>query len=463
MTRISGMSRILSVWLPTLPTDRLKRERAPSVEPLATVMSVKGAQRIAAVDAAAAAASIRPGMALADARAACPHLAVVPADPTDEAATLQAILDWSLRFTPIAALDPPDGLLLDITGAAHLFGGEGALLTELTGRLARHGFASRAAVAETIEAAWALARHGGAPVAAPGSAGLAELCRPLPLAALRLDEATLQSLTQAGLRQIGDVLDRPRAPLAARFGADLFVRLDGLLARHKSPLVPSRPIPVFLSERRWPSAIATADAIRAAVRGLATSLCTQLDQHGMGARHVEAAFFRVDGVVKRITVGTSRPLRAPAALARLFDEKLDGLGEDGLDTGYGFDVIRLGAGVVERLAEAQADLSPSSPDATAETDLALLVDRLGARLGTTRVVRLRNADRHEPEAAAVALSAQQAAETASAGADDPDLCRPLRLFDRPEPIRATAEVPGRTADPFPLAPGAAQSRRCRRA
>ncbi|MCW6508905.1 Y-family DNA polymerase [Lichenifustis flavocetrariae] len=432
------MARLLSLWLPTLPTDRLRRHGAPE-GPLATIEPLKGAQRIAAVDTAAAAAAIRPGMTLADARAICPALATVTADPDQEAKALRAIGDWGLRFTPITALDPPDGVLLDITGVTHLFGGEAALLDTLTADLAARGFAGRAAIGDTIEAAWALARFGTIRIAPPGRAAITALSRSLPLAALRLPSPVLQALAQAGLREIGDLLTRPRAPLAARFGATLLERLDGLIGLHKSPLTPSTPVPLFLAERRFAHPIATVEAIEASLLSLARHLAAQLERQAQGARRVEAVFFRVDGVVKRLALGTSRPLRDPVALVRLFHEKLESLGEEGLDTGYGFDVIRLGASVAEPLTSAQAELAAAAEQA-AEADLALLIDRLGARLGATRVVRLRNADHHRPEEAAIAWPAHRLS-TGPSMPDEPGRLRPLKMFDRPEPIDATAGVP----------------------
>ena len=64
------------------------------------------------------------GLPLANARAICPELTVFDADEAADAKTLNDIADWCDRFTPLVALDPPHGLFLDITGCAHLFGGE---------------------------------------------------------------------------------------------------------------------------------------------------------------------------------------------------------------------------------------------------------------------------------------------------------------------------------------------------
>ncbi|MDX7954022.1 DNA polymerase Y family protein, partial [Lichenihabitans sp. Uapishka_5] len=289
------------------------------------------------------------------------------------------------------------------------------------------------------EAAWALGHHGSVSIALPGPEALLPLAHPMPLAALRLEAATLNALAQAGLRTIGDLLDRPRAPLTARFGATLLHKLDALLGWTRGALVPIAPVPPMLAERRFAHPIATLAAVETSLGVLARHLCAQLERAQTGARRLELTLFRVDGVVKRLTVGTGRPSRDPVALLRLFRDKLESLGEDGLDTGYGFDVMRLGAAVAETLTAEQVALEATT-DRAAEADLALLVDRLGARLGATRVLRLHNADRHVPEDATVSWPAQRAGGW-PVYPDAADLHRPLRLLDRPEPIDTVAEVP----------------------
>lgn len=436
--------RILSLCLPTLPTDRIaRRAPEPTDGPLVTIVKIKGAQRVAAVNNQAMVLAVKPGMGLADARAVCPSLQVAEADPDGEAEALGHILQWCRRFTPLAALDPPEGLLLDVTGAAHLFGGEPGLVDSVETGLARQGWVARAAIADTPEAAWALARFSTCRSAPTGPAAIRILTEPLPLAALHLAPSVIEALAQAGLRRIGDVTIRPRAPIAARFGQSLFLRLDGLLGLTKSAITPSLAVPAFLAERRYMTGITRIEAVERAILSLAHHLCDQLTRAGQGARRIEALFFRVDGVVKRIVVGTSRPLRDPPRLARLFREKLATLGEDGLDTGYGFDLIRLAAEAVEPFGRQQGDLDPAGgTDAAREADLALLVDRLGARLGVSRVVRLHDANHHRPEAATTEVPAlRSAGPQGDASVDNLDPGRPLRLFNRPEPIEAMAAVP----------------------
>ncbi len=421
---------------------------------------------------AAARHGLKPGLALADARAILPSLRCCAADETAEAATLAAITDWCRRFTPLAALDAPDGAMLDVTGAAHLFGGEAKLLGEIEQWLATQGFAARAALAPTPEAAWALARFGETRLL-PEDISEADLCRQLgalPLAALRLDEKSLTGLAQTGLRRISDLILRPRAPLAARFGQALFHRLDALLGRTRTPITPRFEAPAYLTERRFAEPIVQRETIEATILALAQELSRLLTRQGHGARQLDVSLFGVDGRVRHLRAGTSRPLRNPAVIARLFREKIEAAGNvderDPLDAGFGFDVVRLAAEAVERQDEDQTNwLTPA-----AEQDLADLIDRLGARLGVRRVTRLTLAESHWPEFAVTAMPASGARHARPrAGhprqADAPLFAalsprhhvdgrdkpghdaeselpfRPIRLLQKPEPIEAIASVP----------------------
>ena len=419
---------------------------------------MKNAFRIVACDARAVALGLAPGTSLADARAMFPTLDLHDADPAADAMTHAAIVDWCRLFTPLAAPDGDDGAILDIAGAAHLFGGEAALMTTIVARLAAQGFQAAVAVAGTPAAAWALARHGGTRRHVPeglDAASLERLFAPLPLAALRLEPRAVAGLGQAGLRRIGDLMLRPRAPIAARFGPGVHARLDALLGRAKTPISPRFEAPAFVAERRFAEGIARREDVEATIFSLAQDLCGLLARHGEGARTLDVALYRVDGVVKHLAAGTSRPLRDPRAMARLFSERIEAAGEEGLETGYGFEMVRLAALSAERLDAVQPDWAQAGAGDDA-IDIADLVDRLGARFGTGRVTRLTLADTYRPEGATLATPAAKtttkttaaprgrggavAAPAAPASADAlPE--RPIRLLERPEPIEAIASVP----------------------
>jgi protein ImuB len=461
--------RYLSLCLKRLSTDRIaRRSSAPDDAPLVVVASVKSALRITAMNNAAAGLGLIPTMALADARAMYPALAAADADPQADAALLEAVADWCDRYTPLAGLDAPDGIFLDITGCAHLFGGEAALCRDLVERLAWQGLQVSAAVADTVGCAWAVARYGRAPIVAKGA--VRETLSPLPLAALRIDTETVAALAQAGLKRIADVLDRPRAPLAARYGQHFIRRIDQALGREDESIRPRLPVPAAMAEQRFPDPIGREEDVLGTIEHLAHELDLVLERRGEGARLMQVALFRADGKVHRLELGTAAPLRDPARVRRLFADRLAVLGDE-CDPGFGFDMLRLSALVTERLDPQQTGLSGDGDDAA---DLAHLIDRLGARFGLRRVTRLQPRDTHIPEFAVAAVPAHATASSphprplpatqaslrslrklgcnARAGRgenaprqhdeiDSLSPTRPVRLFQRPEPIDAIAEVP----------------------
>jgi len=395
---------------------------------------VKNALRLVALDETAERLGLHRGQPLADARAMIPALDAVEEDAGADRALLAAVADWAERYTPLVALDPPDGLFLDITGSAHLFGGEAALVADLAGRLHAQGLAGRAAIAGSPGAAHAAARFADVSVVPEG--GARDLLAPLPLAALRLDAATVAAMDRVGLKRIGQILAAPRAPLAARFGTGLIRNLDRALGREEEAIGPRQPIPALIAERRFAEPIVSEDDIARTLASLAAALAASLEARGQGARAYELALFRVDGAVSRLAVATSRPLRDPKLAAALFREKFAGLAE-AVDAGFGFDMMRLSVPQAADSAPVQVDLAG---DAAGEADLDQLVDRIAARLGAGHVGRIAARESHIPERAAIFVPAATAAGAGAAPPPDA-ITRPLRLFARPEPVEATAEVP----------------------
>jgi protein ImuB len=548
MSAPSSRRRYLSVWLRRLATDRIARTRSaapPEQPPLVVALGVKNALQLAAMNDAAARLGLRAGMALADAKAMYPMLTVADADPDADRGLLEAIADWCDRYTPLIGLDPPDGLMLDITGCAHLFGGEAAFCGDIVQRLGLQGFAARAAIADTVGCAWAVARFSPPPCGEGSGVGVArygtsvprgttphpnpppqggresaphpilfaivppsgvrEALLPLRLAALRIAPDIEAALGQAGFKCIAEVIDRPRAPLAARFGEEFIRRIDQAVGRDDEPITPRLPVPPYVAERRFADPILLESDVLRTTELLAQELARMLERRGEGARRLQVALFRTDGKVYRTEVGTGAPLRDPARMRALFAERLAAVGEV-CDPGFGFDVVRLVALATERCDPVQTGLT--APDHTAE--LAHLVDRLGARFGLRRVTRPVPQDSHIPEFAVAAVAAHvnlsdlilksraqhgvskdgciareehqgvyarlrglsrhalkaqirghpsrraqeralqdEAANFFLAGTEDENrfhqdgLCppRPIRLFGRPEPIEAIAEVP----------------------
>jgi protein ImuB len=456
--------RMLSLWLPRLSTDSIARSHdsslslpfrggsprearrggvcsiASSKDGLVTYGKRGNADVLTAVDDNAARCGLMVGLALAQARAMHPALDAVPEDTKADADLLERIADWCLRYTPLVACDPPDGLLLDITGCAHLYGGEDALMADLSEGIEAAGFAANIAVAGTIGAAWAAARYG-RPGSYPNGSEHPPLSA-LPLAALRLAPETVASLARVGLKRIGGIIDLPRAPLTARFGSGLLRQLDRALGREHEPLTPRLPVAPYVAEQRFAEPIAREEDVLAITERLAARLARALERRGEGSRRLELTLFRTDGDVRRIAAGMSRPSRDAAAIRALFTERLAALA-DALDPGFGFDMARLSVIVAESCAPQQIGID----DEDGGAELTRLVDRLSARLGSQRVRKLIAQDAHIPEIASVSVRAQ------ATGTDDrwpafrayraeAELApRPLRLLGKPEPIEALAEVP----------------------
>jgi protein ImuB len=393
--------------------------------------------RICALNDAAAALRLKVWMPLADARAMYPSLWIENADPQADRALLETVADWCDRYTPLVGIDPPDGLLLDVSGCAHLFGGERTLSDDILAGLARQGLRAEIGLADTVGCAWAAARYGEMSLVPKGAPR--DFMLPLPLAALRLDNETISGLTQAGLTRIADVINRPRAPLAARFGEGFLRRLDQAFGHEDESIKPCLPLPSYVAERRLPDPIGREEDVLGTIGQLAHELGRLLERRGEGARLLQAALFRADGKVYRIEAGTGEPLREPSRIRRLFVERFTAIGDE-CDPGFGYDMVRLSALVCERFDPAQSGLAGQDY----KTELAHLVDRLSVRFGSRRLVRLMPRDTHVPEFAVAAIPAQ-----ASSNAFTMDLVeqgglapvRPVRLFAQPEPIEAVAEVP----------------------
>ena len=439
--------RILSLWLPRLPIDRIKRQSTyanaaqDDETPSVVVIKENNALQIYSLDDGAARFGLDIGQPLANARAICPHLKVFDADEAADAKTLGDIADWCDRFTPLVALDSPHGLFLDITGCAHLFGGEAALLRLLCDVLTAQGFAVSAAVASTSVCARTMTRHVHGCIVPDGEE--ADAVGPLPVSALGADPAITSGLRRAGLKTIGDVAFRARHEITARFGARFSTLLEHALGQGDAPISPRKPLPDYIVEQRFAEPVATEGVISATLSRLAETLVAAMEKQGKGARRLEASFFRTDGAVRMLALETGQPVTRGAMVDRLFRERLDAL-SDPLDPGFGFDLIRLSASRTEIVVQQQRDLDAHVHD---NDELAALIDRIAARIGGKRVVVHLPQDTHIPERAVLPAPAHHhlAAATHAAwperAAGEPPL-RPLRLFDKPEPIRVPlATVP----------------------
>jgi protein ImuB len=384
--------------------------------------------RLVAVDSAALALGLAPGLPLADARARVPELIVFDHDPSADAALLDWLAEACDRYTPMVATDPPHGLILDVTGCVHRFPNEEfGLAGDLAQRFVKIGVTARLAMATTPDAAAALAIYGCSDV------------RALPVRALRVEPDIHVALSRTGLQTVGDAAKLPSAPLAARFGNDLPVLLARLLGEADVRITPRRMLAEIETEARFAEPVARTEDALGTIEKLVEEAAVTLSARGVGGRRFSIALFRSDGHVARLVVDTGQPVRDPAILDRLFRERIDALA-DPLDPGFGYDMIRLAVHVVEPLASEQLCLDGGK---VADRELTALIDRLGTRLGRNRVRRFALVETHIPEQAALEFPAIETRERAAwpePETGEPQL-RPIHLFDPPHRIDVIAEVP----------------------
>lgn len=371
-------------------------------------------------------AGVRRGARVVDMRTICPALQAVPAEPEGDAAVLVRLMFWARRWGPFSATDGDDGLVIDTTGTAHLFGGEDALLSDMQERFIRAGLTARVALAPTWGASWGLARHGAERHVCHDLTDL----HPLPVAALRLSGDTLLLLRRLGLQRIGDLAAVPRLPLMRRYARapiwdNPLTRLDQAMGRLAEPLAAPDPPPDFVAEARLAEPVFDPTDW---LPGLIDELTAKMASHDRGCRRLCLSMFRIDGQRSDIRVATAAPSREAGHLLRLFSGRLDRL-----DPGYGFDLIRLVAEATESLATAQVGLDGKADMAL---HLSRLVDRLVSRFGADAIVRPVPVESHIPERTESRASPMLADPPP---APRPD--RPIRLFIPPEEVRVLYAVP----------------------
>ena len=420
------MRRVVSLWLPMLAIERIARASPAGTPPdRLLVTSIADGQRlvIAAACARARNLGIVPGQPLAKAQAMVAGLDIRPADPIGDEALVARIADHAARrWTPLAAADPPDGLWLDITGAAHLLGGEARLAAVTRRRLARAGLTACIAIADCYGAAHAAARWASEAVTIVPSGGAAQAVAPLPVAALRIDPAVQAMLTRLGIERIEELLAMPRAPLARRFGMALVTRLDQATGRAAEPVAALTPSEIPVARRRFAEPIASAEAISHAIAGLCNHLALRLAEAGLGARRLQLTVERVDGTIQPVALRLARASREARHFRRLLDARIETI-----DPGFGIDALALSATVAEPLDAMQIG-SDETPD------LAPLVDRLAGRLGPAALWRSAAVESDVPERAV-----RRIAPLAGPSGGDPwpaHWPRPIRLLDPPEPASA---------------------------
>jgi protein ImuB len=419
-------------------------------QPFVLAMAAAGGPHITALNAAAEAAGLSRGEPLADARAKAGFLQVRAADTAADDAALRRLTLWATRYTPTASPygedDGADGFFLDIEGAAHLFGGEKSLLADLATRLEKNfALPARLAVADTPGAAWALSHHGSPHCILPSGAEAVGLA-PLPIEALRLAPDIRTTLRRLGLKTVGALLDKPRAPFAARFSATLLRRLDQALGRADEPLVPVASPPVYHSLRYLAEPVVTQEAVVALASRLMGTLVHVLTRDDVGARVLKLSLYGVDGAVRTLDIALTLPTRSVAHVARMIALKLETAAAMD-DAGCGFEAIGLAVIRAAPMPARQGELSAMSENADGSDRAercAALIDTLRQRLGPASVRRFETVESHIPERAEVLApvtgeAASSPKSRSAAGEPSPPYsrddhpARPLLLLPHAEP------------------------------
>lgn len=386
---------------------------------------------VLAVDAAAHALGLYPGMAVAKAQAMAADLVVMDAEPEADADALDRLAIWALRrYSPVVAADPPDGLMIDVAGAAHLRGGERSLLDDLCARLAEAGIAARAAIAPTYGAAHALARFGLDAIAIHGEDDVKAALAPLPLAALRLPPETVAKLKKLGFETIAELAATPRAPLALRFGPEPGRRLDQAFGRASEPFELISAPELVSVRRAFAEPIGAPETLARYTAKLVDQLCEALEVRDLGARKLDLLFHRVDNRIEAIRVGTARPVRDARRLTRLLTDKIETI-----SPGFGIELMTLTASVAEALAW-RPGVTGLMDEPVA--DISGLIDTLANRVGESRLYRLAPHQSDVPERSVGRVAPLDPPTGASWPADWP---RPSRLLPRPEPVETMALLP----------------------
>lgn len=423
--------RYVSIWFPHLATDWFAA-RQPQLKKAAFVLKASSHGRIVITAASpkAQAKGIVTGMALADARAILPSLQDFDDKPTLTTQLVQRIAEWSIRFTPSAAPNPPDGILLDVTGCTHLWGGEETYLTDITGRLAARGYTARAAVADTIGTAWAMARFEKENLVVQSGQQIGAI-KSLPAASLRLESETVERLQKLGLHNVGDFMPMPRTALRRRFGTLIIQRIAQALGEIDETFTPIFPLQPY--EERLPSMepIVTLTGIEIALEHLLQTLCKRLHKEGKGLRTAYFRCYRIDSGAQGIEIETARPSHHEEHLFHLFSLKLSTL-----EPKSGIELFVLEATKVEDYCPKQESLWEMSGSLDNEK-LSQLIDRIAGKFGKETIHRYLPAEHHWPERSykAALLTEQSNLEWRT------DKQRPLQVLPVPEPIDVTAPVP----------------------
>jgi protein ImuB len=424
--------RFISIWFRYLNTDWFSLHQ-PHLKNLPFVLRTPshGRMVITATNANAEQKGIACGTVLADARAIIPELVVQDDKPDLAEKLLTRLAEWCIRFTPIVAIDPPDGLLLDVSGCSHLWGGDAPYLSDIINKLNTRGYNVRAAMADTIGAAWAVARFGKEPlVITSGKSIEALMC--LPPEALRLEQDVVERLHKLGLHKVRQFINMPRGSLRRRFGQPFLERLEMSLGQRIELVSPVQPIEPYQERLPCMEPIVTATGIEIAIQQLLQTLCLRLQQEQKGLRSAVFKGFRVDGKIERVEIATSRPSHTVKHLFKLFEIKLSTI-----EPALGIELFVLEAPKVEDHLPQQEKMWDGSIGLE-DVRLSELVDRLASKIGMNNIHRYVPDEHYWPERSFKSATSLHEKLTTTWTTDK---LRPLQLLPKPERIEVTAPIP----------------------
>jgi protein ImuB len=424
--------RFVSIWFRHLTTDWFALHQ-PHLKNLPFVLrtSVHGRMVITAANTIAETKGINIGMVLADARAITHKLEVLDDKPELPVKLLKRLAEWCIRFTPVVAIDPPDGLLFDATGCAHLWGGDASYVAEISKKLKARGYDVLIAMADTVGVAWGVARFGKEPLVIPEGMHIESLLH-LPPEALRLEAEAVDRLHKLGLHQVRQFIMMPRSSLRRRFGPHFITRLNMAIGQEIEVIDPVQPIEPYHERLSCLEPIVTAPGIEIALQELLKILCLRLQQEQKGLRTAIFKCYRVDGKVEHVEVGTNRPSHHVNHLFKLFHIKLSGI-----EPALGIELFTLDALKVENHHPTQEKMWEGS-DGLEDMRLSELIDRLASKIGMQAIHRYVPAEHYWPERSFKSAASIHEELTTTWRADK---LRPLQLLPKPERIEVTAPIP----------------------
>ncbi|MEZ2339229.1 DNA polymerase Y family protein [Mucilaginibacter sp. RCC_168] len=432
MPAVAMLKRFVSIWFKYLLTDReAKRMKSLRELPVAITVPDHGRMLVMTMNIHAENCGIKAGITAADARVMAPGIQLLETKPGRNIKLLKGLAEWCLRYTPLVMVDPPDGLLLDVTGCTHLKGGEIEFLKDMVSRLRVLGYTIRPGMADTIGCAWAVARCAESGLIVPPG-GQRNALMPLPPASLRLGVELVIKLRELGFYQVGSFIHMPKSVLKRRFGSNMVLRLYQALGQEAEFLLPLKESVPYSERLTLLEPITTREVIETTVRALIDTLCKRLYGEGLGLRSAVLTYWRIDGKSGQLSIGTNHPSQRTDHIFKLFELQFDQIAP-----GLGIEVFLLEATKTEPASDKQNLLWNGKPAADGE-EVAELLDNVGARVGKDHIHRYLPQEHHWPERAAV--NTTDLAQT-SENEWPEDKIRPVQLLEPPEPIEAMALTP----------------------